>query len=127
MKKILPLFLLIIITNSCKSQSNEFTLIGKWICIEEHGSNGAHEFISQIKDGDVLVFNTNNKVTDKRGIKGLYNLKGDSLHIAIPDNERFYILYKFKDSFDKIALSPVSSKYQIICDEGCSFIYEKVK
>ena len=125
MKKMLSLFLLIIIINSCKSQSNEFTLIGKWICIEEHGSNGADRFISPIKDGDILVFDTDNIVTDKRGIKGLYNLKGDSLHIAIPDNERFYILYKFKDSFDKIALSPVSSEYQIICDEGCAFVYEK--
>lgn len=72
-----------------------------------------------------MTFYSNNTVTDKRGIKGLYNLKGDSLHIAIPDNEKFYILYKFKDNFGKISLMPVSSEYQNVCDEGCAFIYEK--
>ena len=126
MKKVLTLTFLIILTSYCKSQSNGFSLIGKWVCVEEHGSNGAREFISKIKDGDILVFASANTVTDKRGVKGLYNLNGDSLHIAIPNNERFYILQKFKDDFEKISLVPVTSEYKVICDEGCSFIYKKV-
>lgn len=126
MKKVLILLLFTVATNSCKQQSNEFTLIGKWICTEEHGSNGAEQFVRNIKNGDVLLFRTDSTVTDKQGIKGLYNLKGDRLHIDIQGNERFYILYKIKDDFDKISLIPVSPEYQIICDEGCAFVYEKV-
>lgn len=121
--KILTLSLLIIICISCKSK--EFSLIGKWICIEEHGNNGANDFIHKIEDGDVLIFDSNNIVTDKRGIKGTYNLKGDSLQIDLPDIPNFYILRKFKDDFDKISLSPRTSDYNIFCDEGCEFIYEK--
>lgn len=127
MKKILTLFLLMILTNSCKSQSYEFFLTGKWLCVEEHGSNGAREFIKKVKDGEILIFGSDNTVINKRGIKGLYNLKGDSLHIEIPNYEKFYIINKFKDDFEKVSLTPVTSDYQIICDEGCEFIYEKVK
>jgi len=127
MKKILTLTFLLIITNACKSQSNEFSLIGKWLCVEEHGSNGAREFVNPINDGDILVFNTESTVTDKRGIKGVYKLKGDSLQITIPDNERFYILYKFREDFKKFSLTPVTSEYLNICDEGCAFIYEKTE
>ena len=37
------------------------------------------------------------------------------------------IITKFKDDFEKVSLTPVTFDYQIICDEGCKFIYEKVK
>lgn len=127
MKKILTLILIMILTNSCKSQSNEFSLTGKWLCVEEHGSNGAREFIKKVKDGEILIFGSDNTVMNKSGIKGLYNLKGDSLHIEIPNNEKFYIITKFKDDFEKVSLTPVTYDYQIICDEGCEFIYEKIK
>lgn len=73
-----------------------------------------------------MIFNTENIVTDKRGIKGVYLLKGDSLQISIPDDERFYILYTFKDEFEKFHLTTVTSEYLNICDEGCAFVYEKV-
>ena len=127
MKKIVSLIAIAILTNSCASKPTKFSLLGEWQCIEEHGSNGAREFTARIKDGDVLVFSEDNNVTDKKGNKGKYDLHGDSLHIAIPNNERFYFLYKFEDDFEKISLSPVTSEYQIICDEGCAFVYEKTK
>ncbi len=127
MKQIVPFVCILFLLGSCKPQSREFSLIGKWVCIEEYGSDGANQFKLKVKDGDVLTFANDNTVTDKKGNKGTYSLQNNRLHIAIPNNERFYILNRFKDDFKKISLIPVTNEYQIICDEGCAFIYNKIK
>lgn len=131
MKKIIPFLFLAVLTSSCKSKATGFTLIGKWQCTESHGSDGAKEFTVSVKDGDILEFLDNNKVKDKSGNVGTYTLRtgchgAECLHIEIPYDERFYILYNSKEDFEKIYLSPVTNEYKIICDEGCSFTYEKI-
>ena len=125
MKKLLILLLLTFSVFSCKSQSREFSLIGKWVCVEEAGSDGAKKYSSKIENGDVLIFDAGNKVSDKKCRSGFYDLVGDRLHIKIPNNKQFYILNKNKYDFDKLSLIPVTSEYQFVCDEGCEYFYEK--
>ncbi|HEX8270378.1 MAG TPA: hypothetical protein VF581_10850 [Flavobacterium sp.] len=84
MKKLLILFF--VAFSACANQQKEFSLIGRWLQVEEHGSDGAREFVNKVSDGDYLTFEEGNTVTDKRGHKGSYELNGDSLHIAILQN-----------------------------------------
>lgn len=126
MKKILALLLLIIISNSCKSQSSEFSLIGKWQAVESSSSDGAKVFTHKITNGEIFIFELNNIVKDKLGNSGTYSFQDEKLHIELANQDRYYKLYYEKHNSERIFLNPVTSDYQIICDEGCAFIYEKV-
>jgi hypothetical protein len=126
MKKILTLTFLIILTNSCKSQSNEFSLIGKWQAVESSSSNGAKVFTHKITNGEIFIFDLNNVVKDKLGNIGKYSIQDERLHIELANQDRYYKLYYEKDNPEQIYLNPVTADYQIICDEGCAFVYEKV-
>jgi hypothetical protein len=125
-KKILFLTILIL-TLGCRAQKKEFSLLGKWKLIEEISSDGANKIRIPIKNGETLIFEYNNVVKNEQGDEGKYEVKGDSLHIAIPKKERFYFFRQYKeDDFEKIFLTPVTSEYKIICDEACTEIYEKI-
>lgn len=126
MKKVLNLLLLTVIINSCKSQSNEFTLIGKWQAVESSSSDGAKPFTHKITNGEIFMFDQNNIVKDKLGNIGKYSFQDEKLHIELANQHRYYKLYYEKENPNQIFLNPVTSDYQIICDEGCAFAYEKV-
>jgi hypothetical protein len=112
------------IAASCSS-GQEFTLMGKWQHVSSIGSDGAKKFTQKVENGKILFFEDRNVVKDGAGSKGTYTLHGDSLHLVLPDHEEFYRLYRNKTDFDRISLSPVTNKYEIICDEGCADIYER--
>jgi len=126
MKKVLIFLLLVIITISCKSQSNEFSLIGKWQAVESSSSDGAKTFTHKVKNGEIFIFDLNNIVKDKLGNIGKYSFQDEKLHIELANQHRYYKLYYEKDNPEQIFLNPVTSDYQIICDEGCAFVYEKI-
>jgi hypothetical protein len=113
---------------SCSTQTEEFTLVGKWKEIEYHGSNGAELFVQKIDNGRIFIFENLNKidiVTDKLRNVGSYQIKGDSLQISLPNEDNYYQLIHLKNG--NIALSPRTEKYEITCDEGCSYIFKKLK
>lgn len=126
MKKVLILLLFTAATNSCKPQSNEFSLIGKWQAVESSSSDGAKSSKHKITNGEIFMFELNNIVTDKSGNIGKYSFQDEKLHIELANQHRYYLLYYEKDNPKRIFLNPVTSDYQIICDEGCAFVYEKV-
>lgn len=127
MEKILTLLISILITNSCKAQSNEFSLIGKWQAVESSSSEGANVFTHKITNGEIFIFDLNNIVKDKSGNSGKYSFQDERLHIELVNKDRYYKLYYEKDKPEQIYLNPVTADYQIICDEGCAFVYEKVR
>ena len=119
------LFLIVLyygIAASCSGQK-EFTLLGRWQHVSSIGSDGASKFTQKVENGKVLFFESGDVLKDGAGSKGTYRLHGDSLHLVLPDHEGFYRIYRNKNDFDRISLSPVTSKYEIICDEGCADIY----
>lgn len=124
-KKILFLTILILTIGSNAQKKN--SLIGNWKQIEEISSDGANKIRIPIKNGETLIFMNNNIVKDGLGNKGTYEFNGDKLHISLIKNERFYRFYRDNGgNSEKIYLSPVTSEYKIICDEGCAYIYEKI-
>ncbi|QDW19245.1 hypothetical protein [Flavobacterium sp. KBS0721] len=127
MKKIVIVFCILILTASCKSQNEDFTLIGKWKPIESTGSNGANKFTTKIEDGNEITFEKNNIVIDHLNNKGKYEFTGDSLHLVFDKEEFYYFCRTDKRNAKKMSLDPVNAEYQFICDEGCSTIYKKTE
>jgi hypothetical protein len=107
------------------AQNVSFPLIGSWREVEYHGNNGATDYMRKIENGRILIFENNNVVKDGNGNNGIYKINGDSLQILLPKNGRFYRFYYEKSNLNRIGLSPVTEKYEIICDEGCSEVYER--
>lgn len=126
-KKILFLTTLIL-TLACSAQKKEFSLLGKWKENEEISSDGANKIRIPIENGEILIFEPNNVVKDGQDNEGTYEVKGNHLHIVINQKERFYLFSQYKeDNFEKIFLTPVTTEYKIICDEGCPHIYKKIE
>ncbi|KFF04776.1 hypothetical protein [Flavobacterium reichenbachii] len=128
MKKIFLFLCIIIVTTGCKSQTEDFSLIGKWKAIESINSNGAKKFHTDIENGNEITFGIDNIVIDHHlNIKGKYEIIGDSLHLIFPKKEFFYFCRTNEWSSKKMFLDPVNDKYQLICDEGCTTIYKKIE
>lgn len=125
MKNSIASIFFLLVFSSCLAQTNEFSLIGRWQEVEYQGNNGAQDFIQEIENGRILIFENNSIVKDGNGNKGTYEVKGDSLHITLPKDESFYIFYYDKDNVKRLYLSPVTKNYEIICDEGCALVFEK--
>ena len=120
------LFLIVLyysIAASSFSGQKEFTLLGKWQHVSSVGSDGENKFTQKVENGKILFFESGNVIKDEGGSKGTYTLDGDSLHLVLPDHEEFYRMYRNKNDLDRISLSPVTDKYEVICDEGCADIY----
>mgnify|MGYP006164453869 FL=1 len=113
---------------SCSSQTKEFSLIGEWKEIEYRGSNGADVFVQKINKGRTFIFEKTNKVNiikDGVVIHGDYQIKGDSLQISLPNEDNFFLLFHLENG--NLAFNPMTEKYEIICDEGCAYIFKKIK
>lgn len=126
MKKLFLLLSFSILIYGCKVQKKEFTLLGTWKQTERLGNNGATNFRVPIENGIIFTFQSGNIVSDKFGKMGTYEIKGERLFIKLPDREYFYLIYLDKKDSEKMLLSPVTPEYQIICDEGCADVYEKI-
>lgn len=103
-------------------------MIGEWREIEYHGSNGADNFVQRIENGRIFIFEEPNKIrTLKDGLIsiGNYRINGDSLQTTFLDEENYYILIHLYSG--NLALSPMTEKYEISCDEGCSYVFERIK
>lgn len=125
--RILFLLAFIISMNSYSQNNLNKTLIGKWKLIAESGSKGSAKiFTNEIKNGETLMFQSKSKLQNENGDKGTYNIDGNKLKINIDKKERFYLMFFDENNPNKIYLNPVTSKYEIICDEGCSFTYIKL-
>lgn len=132
MKNAITLIYFVFILSSCSSPKKEFTLIGKWQKTEYQESsyssnNGTGYYVEKVENGEVLIFINNTIVKDGLGNKGTYELNGNRLHICLNENESFYRFYPDGKDPEKIYLSPLTPEYRIICDEGCAYVYEKIK
>jgi hypothetical protein len=129
---ILTLLSLFFILFGCKSQSKEFTLIGKWQLKETiSGNGGGKEYHSNITNGRTFEFKSNGEVINELGKKGKYQLEdenseGTFLKLIFPNSEvEYFNLHSEENDTEKITLNPINSERQLICDCGCSEIYEK--
>jgi hypothetical protein len=125
MKSIISISISLFILKSYLCQTKEFSIIGKWQETEHHGSDGAKAFVNKIKNGRVLIFDNKNGVKDEKKNKGTYQLKGDSLHIFLAKDNFYYRFNYKKNNTHKLNLTPVTEKYEIICDEGCASVFER--
>ena len=120
------------------SVNNDFAfLIGKWKHIASISSNGATKYTTKIKDGQTIIFEINGNVIiekDDTKVNGTYksqlrdtNIRNEfKLCISSSKGSSYYIFY-FGGNNSTVSLIPVTSEYEIICDEGCSDIYEKIE
>lgn len=127
MKKAFLLLTFLFLIFGCNAQKKEFSLLGKWKQTERLGNDGANDFAVLIENGIIITFESDNIVTDKFGKKGKYEVNGERLFIKFPEREYFYLFYPDKKDSEKMYLSPVTSEYKIICDEGCADAYEKIQ
>ena len=122
MNNIIALSILQLLFISCLSQPKVVSIIGKWQEIEYHGNDGANDYVQNIKNGKIFIFENNNIVKDELNNKGKYELKGDSLRIVLA-KDVFH--YRFYIDNNNLNLNPVTEKYEIICDEGCSYLFKR--
>ena len=61
-------------------------------------------------------------IKDGLGNIGTYKKSGDSLHIMLAKQDKFYRIFLHEKM---LGLTPVNSKYEFICKEGCANIYIK--
>ena len=115
-----------VISSGCLSQNQDTSIIGHWQEIEYHGNNGAKDYIQKIENGRVLIFESNQLLKDAVGNKGTYQLKGDSLYTLLGKTEAYYRVYFETNKVKKLALTPVTNKYQFVCDEGCASIFLRI-
>lgn len=117
--------LLIFVNLGFTSQATKIPLLGKWQLMEYEHSDGAKDYRTKIKDGQVFVFRQKNIVTDNLGNTGKYETNGNKLKITILKKSQFFI-FQFRDNdHHKLYLTPVTDKYGISCDEGCAYVYNK--
>ena len=61
------------------------------------------------------------------GNNGSYTLNENRLRIELNYLERYYLIFHKNINPEMLYFSPVTNNYGIICDEGCSYIYLKLK
>ena len=122
MKKIFisTFFLMLFLDSSAQNKS--LSILGEWKEIEYQGNDGANDYITKTENGETLVFEEYQVIKDGLGNFGTFKISGDSLHIILGNKDRFYRIFL---NNKKLELTPVTSKYEIICDEGCAHIYIK--
>jgi hypothetical protein len=112
-------------------------IVGKWKHIETFSSDGAKKSIAKMNNGQTIIFSSDNTIKiDKNGKidKGTYQIdlidkdKKDSfkLGIKLSTENFYYILYSGTDK-NSLSLTPRTSNYEVICDEICMDVYEKIK
>ncbi|RZJ66177.1 MAG: hypothetical protein EOO50_10965 [Flavobacterium sp.] len=124
LKNLILIFLLITLS-SCGFAQSEFSIIGRWKLTEKHGNDGARDYVTQVQDGNIFIFEKNNVARDKSGNIGSYELDGKKLAITFKDGTRHYLVYHDNDP-TKLSLNPVDENYGNICDEGCADIYRRI-
>ncbi|UPT71182.1 MAG: hypothetical protein M0D53_01860 [Flavobacterium sp. JAD_PAG50586_2] len=117
---------LLLVFSSCSSQVKEFSLIGRWEMTEFWGSDGAKTYTEKRENQKVFTFEPNNIVKDKLGNQGTFEVSGENLHIVLPSGDEYYHFHYDKKDVEKLFLSPRTEKYEIICDEGCEYVFEKI-
>jgi hypothetical protein len=106
------------------SQIAKKSLIGKWQLTTEASSNGGGKIYStKIKNGAVLIFDSNKGVIFK-GVKGTYDLESDRLILKIKGKQENYMINITKRV---LSLNPLDSDFHLVCDEGCAAIYTRMK
>lgn len=106
-----------------KLLENSNNIIGSWKEIEYHGNDGANDYTNKIENGQTFIFKEYNVIKDGKGNFGTYKLRGDSLHVMLTNQNKFYRIHLYDK---KLALTPVTSNYKLICKEGCANIYIKL-
>lgn len=122
------------VTNNSISFNEDFAfLIGKWKEVEYRGSNGADFLLKRIKNKQRLTFEKDGSVIIEKNNtkeKGKYEVHSDEyykkLHISSSKGDSYYLISFIKED-KEMALTPVTSEYEIICDEGCAYVYKKIK
>lgn len=104
-------------------QDNYSNIRGSWKEIEYQGNDGANDYTTKIENGQILTFAEYNVIKDGLNNIGTYKKNGDNLHIMLTKQDKFYRVYSENK---KLLLTPVTPKYEIICDEGCANIYLRV-
>ena len=123
--KNLALVFLLAALSSCGFAQTELSIIGRWKLTENHGNDGAHDYVIQVRDGNILIFEKDEVVRDKDGNVGNYKYDGKKLSTTFADGTRHFIVYHDQDP-TKLSLIPVDENYDYICDEGCSSLYRRI-
>lgn len=126
MKFFIIFLLLLFSINTHAQERKNNSIIGKWKLVAEGGSTGANVYSNEIKNGEILIFESENKIKNGKGKKGTYELHDDKLKIKLNREERYYLLSYDENKSNIIYFNPATPKYQIICDEGCAFTYKKL-
>lgn len=126
------LIFLLISLSSVFAQNNAWPIIGKWQEEAKVGSDGIKNFRHEIKNGNVLYFKKNKKISDRYGSKGKYYFKGEKhsgqkLKIVLNKVASYYIAYYDINNPNTLSLVPVTSNYSIICEDGCTFVYQRIE
>ena len=124
MKVFKLLLLLLFISVSTYGQETDSRFVAKWQQREESGSDGANKYTVPVKNGPVIIFAEDNGVT-YNGAKGKYIIgEGNKLTIDL-EKDKHHFLFSFGKNNTILYLTPVTSGFQIICDEGCADIFYK--
>ena len=126
MVKIFQIFFLLVAMSFFAQIKNDSSILGKWQLIASSGSNGAKNYTNEVKNGEILFFQSKNQVSNEKDSKGTYQLNGDKLKIMLRGLTKHYLLYHDEKNNTIFFITPVTDQYQIICDEGCSFTYTKI-
>jgi CarboxypepD_reg-like domain len=105
-----------------KLLENSNNIIGSWKEIEYRGNDGANDYTTKTENETTLNFHEDNVISDGLGNIGTYNIDEKNLHIMLAKQNKFYRI-TLEDKM--LYLTPVTSKYELICDEGCAYIYIK--
>lgn len=105
----------------------EPTLAGKWQLIKlvEIGAPVTGN-VTMYEKGKIIVFNTNGKFTDNTfDCEGTYSFKDNELNVSVPcstADKNFRYKFSFENS-DTLQLTQIP----FVCDEGCYYVFKKLK
>lgn len=103
------------------------TLAGKWQLIKmvEIGAPVAGN-VTMYENGKTIVFNTNGKFTDNTfDCEGTYSVENNELIVSVPcsaADKTFRYKFSFENS-ETLQLTQIPSA----CDEGCYYVFKKLK
>lgn len=129
MKNLIILLSLLVLTVCCQKKEvvKESTLAGKWQLIKlvEIGAPVAGKVIIY-ENGKTIVFNTNGKFSDNSfDCEGTYLVENNELNVSVPcsaADKTFRYKFGFENA-ETLQLTQIPS----VCDEGCYYVFKKLK
>jgi len=130
MKNLIILVCLIVSLTACGQKEDvvqEPTLAGKWQLIKlvEIGAPVAGK-VTTYDNGKTIVFKTNGNFTDITfHCEGTYSVENNKLNVSVPcsaADKNFQYKFSFENS-ETLLLTQIP----FVCDEGCYYVFKKLK